>query len=77
MSGSGQPVTIDRARALARAFTPPVTFGHLRDDAALYDAAGMCHECENVYCFEHWDPVNGLGICPRGHQQSLDPHWSP
>ncbi len=77
-NGSGDEVTEKRAAALTVAFAPPWTYERLHQMADLYDAAGMCRSCELVFCFKHWQPVTaGWGTCPHGHEQGLDPHWSP
>jgi hypothetical protein len=76
-SGLGQAVSADRAETIARAFMPPLASGKVRA-AGFYDSAGFCGQCGVAYCARHWHvSESGYGTCPRGHGQSLDPHWSP
>lgn len=72
----GLAVPSRRAKAIVRAFkrARPEAFA----EADLYDRAGVCVQCRKAYCWTHWgQPIGAGGRCPRGHFQSLDPHWSP
>lgn len=43
----------------------------------FFDAAGACRECEEFYCSEHWSTtVDGLGTCPKKHEQVFNPFYS-
>lgn len=76
-NGTGDAVSPDRGRHLAHAFIEPINYHKLRG-TGLYDLAGFCRHCEQPYCPHHWRiTASGAGWCPRGHGQSLDPHWSP
>jgi hypothetical protein len=71
----GDPISPERAAAVLAVIANP-TPETLRAD--FYDRAGMCGECAEFYCPKHWSiSDSGYGRCPRGHGQSLDPHWSP
>jgi hypothetical protein len=74
---SGMLLSEARADALRRAFKAPYTSQKFAE-ADLYDCAGVCRACRKPYCYTHWGrPFDGGGHCPKGHFQSLDPHWSP
>jgi hypothetical protein len=62
---------------VALAFTPPFAGETLRE-AGFHDLGGLCEWCLAFFCEAHWSvsPI-GVGRCPNGHLQSLDPHWSP
>jgi bacterioferritin-associated ferredoxin len=73
----GARVSEGRARAIARAFERPFRTQNF-DSAELHDHAGVCSQCGEPYCWVHWgQPIGGGGRCPRGHFQSLDPHFAP
>ncbi len=74
-NGYGNTVDASRARQIAAAFRPPLTFAQVHT-AGFYDDAGFCQECNAPYCCLHWRvSEGGYGYCPRGHGKSLDPHW--
>jgi hypothetical protein len=76
-SGSGNPITAERAQAIITAFTPPYEPEKIRT-ADFYDDAGYCLTCQAFYCTNQWNiSSTGGGTCPQGHFKSLDPHWSP
>lgn len=75
--GSGtEMIDAKRAGRIAALFSGPPDGEALRKE--FYDRAGFCSDCGVFYCEEHWSvsPI-GYGKCPKGHGQSLDPHWSP
>lgn len=73
----GTPITKARARAVVRAFNRPFRTANF-EAAELHDHAGVCGPCGEPYCWAHWgQPIGGGGRCPKGHFQSLDPHFSP
>lgn len=72
-SDLGQAITADRAELIAAAVEPPLDYSRLRA-ADFYDGAGVCQRCGAPYCKRHWRITqSGMGYCPRGHEQSLDP----
>ncbi len=72
----GDPISIERKKAIIKAFTKPYDFEEIKNQ--FYDMAGFCIECNKFYCPAHWNVnTNGYGHCPEGHGKSLDPHWSP
>ncbi len=76
-NGSGDPVSAQRAGQITEAFRRPLSWAQVRT-AGFYDDAGLCQECDAVYCYRHWQvSATGYGHCPRGHGKSLGPHWSP
>ena len=77
-NGSGDEITDEEARLCRQALVGPLRYETL-EEADLYVGTGYCADCDVVYCFNHWSDPNdtGYGYCPRGHGQSLDPHWSP
>ncbi len=76
-NGSGDIVTEERARLLTAALAVPPNFELMREADLHYDNAGYSPECRVPYCSKHWHPSStGYGRCPKGHGQSLDPHWS-
>jgi len=76
-NGYGDPIGAGRAGRIAWAFRPPLRFAQVHT-AGFYDDAGFCQDCDAPYCYQHWHVSDtGYGYCPRGHDKSLDPHWSP
>jgi hypothetical protein len=76
-NGYGDEISTGEAGRIAQAFRLPLRFDRVRT-AGFYDDAGFCEECEVPYCRRHWHvSETGYGTCPRGHDRSLDQHWSP
>jgi hypothetical protein len=76
-NGSGDPISVDRARQIADGFRQPLSWAQVHT-VGFYDAAGLCQECDAPYCYRHWHVTrSGYGYRPQGHGKSLDPHWSP
>jgi len=72
-NGSGDLISHARARAIRRAFSRPWSWAKWQA-ADIHDAGGYCRQCRKCYCARHWSH-GGAGPCPKGHFQSLDPHW--
>ncbi len=73
----GDVIGADRAAAIAAAFAGVPTAEKIQA-AGFSDGAGFCAACEAFYCPTHWSiSETGYGVCPKGHGQSLDPHWHP
>lgn len=76
-NGYGNAVSPEEGRRTAEVFREPVGYDDVAA-AGLHDMAGFCRQCRQPYCPTHWHVSgSGYGRCPRGHGQSLDPHWSP
>ena len=71
----GTVIDISRARRIALAFRPPLSFAQVHT-AGLYDDAGFCPLCDVPYCPGHWDvSAEGDAWCPRGHGKNLNSLW--
>lgn len=76
-NGHGDAVSPAKGQQYLNAFSEPVRYTSMTE-LELYDVAGFCRQCTQPYCPAHWRVSGtGYGTCPRGHGQSLDPHWSP
>ncbi|MBA3354219.1 MAG: hypothetical protein H0U23_17650 [Blastocatellia bacterium] len=72
----GTIVDAEKAENIRQVFLNPTDAVILKK--AFYDRAGLCPECGQYYCPQHWSiSATGFGTCPQGHGHSLDPHWSP
>ncbi|HVA39876.1 MAG TPA: hypothetical protein VNF49_04380 [Candidatus Binataceae bacterium] len=72
----GDPISPERAAAVLAAIANPIP--ETLKACGFYDGAGLCTECREFYCPDHWSiSATGYGVCPRGHGKSLDPHWHP
>ena len=69
-------ITKEDATLIRDIFNEPLNAEKLRD--RFYDRAGLCPICNYYYCEKCWNiSTTGYGKCPKGHGESLDPHWSP
>ncbi|MBI2811786.1 MAG: hypothetical protein HYX67_13295 [Candidatus Melainabacteria bacterium] len=67
----------EKAAATIKAFSNPPTRDSIRA-ADFFDNAGLCLECNDFYCYKHWNPSSsGCCTCPGDHGASLDPHRRP
>jgi hypothetical protein len=77
-NASGDIISPARAREIRFAFTLPVTAAKLLAADLHRGNTGFCTKCSLFYCSAHWKiSSTGGGICPEGHFETLDPHWSP
>jgi hypothetical protein len=69
-------ISREDAALIKEVLTEPVNAEKLK--SRFYDRAGLCPKCHSYYCAKCWNiSSTGYGTCPKGHGESLDPHWSP
>jgi hypothetical protein len=72
----GNPISPECAATIIAAIANPTP--EALKACGFYDGAGLCTECREFYCPDHWSISDtGYGVCPHGHGKSLDPHWHP
>jgi hypothetical protein len=62
-NGYGDPIDVSEAGRIAQAFGPPLSFAQVHR-AGFYDDAGFCQDCDDPYCYQHWNvSEGGYGYC--------------